>query len=381
MTETDDPKAEPTMPALNHLRELFNNRSNSDADYRKYIDAMSQLLIPFLDAHAALFRRAEAAEEACETFLDAWDANPANTGIMFVAIRKVRAALAAREDSLPDIPDNAKAEPMTHSRGCPCSYGEPEDPCCTCGLKHRIVLQTEQEMHAAWRKRAEEAEADLAAKDAEIVSLKLLQGGSYQIGEISGVMIFAATSSSTHANVISAMFAIMELAGKEAPSKDAEIARLNQMIRETGQGQGAIDAYVAQCEEMERKDAQITALTKALNEAKQNVGALWTIISKISEPIRRCFCDRTMSFKEFSEIAVEWEKSISGDAHPDTLRAEIAALARQVEAAKALYVASGEVMTVVDQAYEATGFIRVAKTSEQRLRIEAARLRWQEMHK
>lgn len=32
----------------------------------------------------------------------------------------------------------------------------------------------------------------------------------------------------------------------------AEIERLNQMIRETGQGQGAIDAYVAQCEEVHR---------------------------------------------------------------------------------------------------------------------------------
>ena len=29
---------------------------------------------------------------------------------------------------------------------------------CTCGLEWRIRLQTEQEMHAAWRKRAEEAE-------------------------------------------------------------------------------------------------------------------------------------------------------------------------------------------------------------------------------
>ena len=34
--------------------------------------------------------------------------------------------------------------------------------------------------------------------------------------------------------------------------RDKDIERLNQMIRETGQGQGAIDAYVAQCEELER---------------------------------------------------------------------------------------------------------------------------------
>lgn len=33
---------------------------------------------------------------------------------------------------------------------------------------------------------------------------------------------------------------------------DSEIERLNQMLRETGCGQGSIDAYVAQCEEVGR---------------------------------------------------------------------------------------------------------------------------------
>lgn len=33
---------------------------------------------------------------------------------------------------------------------------------CTCGLEWRIQLQTEQEMHNAWRKRAEEAEKELS---------------------------------------------------------------------------------------------------------------------------------------------------------------------------------------------------------------------------
>jgi hypothetical protein len=32
---------------------------------------------------------------------------------------------------------------------------------CTCGLIYRQYLQTEQAMHAAWRKRAEEAESKL----------------------------------------------------------------------------------------------------------------------------------------------------------------------------------------------------------------------------
>jgi len=40
--------------------------------------------------------------------------------------------------------------------------------------------------------------------------------------------------------------------------RDAE--RLNQMIRETGQGQGAIDAYVAQCEEMDALREEIARL-------------------------------------------------------------------------------------------------------------------------
>jgi hypothetical protein len=47
-----------------------------------------------------------------------------------------------------------------------------EETACTCGLVHRkiieqlrIELETEQTMHAAWRKRAEEAEEKLARGD------------------------------------------------------------------------------------------------------------------------------------------------------------------------------------------------------------------------
>lgn len=39
-----------------------------------------------------------------------------------------------------------------------------------------------------------------------------------------------------------------------------EFERLNRMLRETGYGQGSIDAYVAQCEEIEQ-------LRKALDES------------------------------------------------------------------------------------------------------------------
>lgn len=53
---------------------------------------------------------------------------------------------------------------LTHGRCCSAGYDLDAD--CTCGLQYRIYLQTEQEMHAAWRKRAEEAEAALAVANA-----------------------------------------------------------------------------------------------------------------------------------------------------------------------------------------------------------------------
>lgn len=45
--------------------------------------------------------------------------------------------------------------PLEHTRSCGTLTGRD----CTCGLAWRIRLATEQEMHAAWRKRANEAEA------------------------------------------------------------------------------------------------------------------------------------------------------------------------------------------------------------------------------
>ena len=52
----------------------------------------------------------------------------------------------------------ASEEPKPVQRGmnCACLSGEHEH--CTCGYEWRVKLQTEQTMHAAWRKRAEEAE-------------------------------------------------------------------------------------------------------------------------------------------------------------------------------------------------------------------------------
>jgi len=47
--------------------------------------------------------------------------------------------------------------------GTNCAYRANPDEPCTCGVTER----TEREMHAAWRKRAEEAETALAAMTAE----------------------------------------------------------------------------------------------------------------------------------------------------------------------------------------------------------------------
>lgn len=60
------------------------------------------------------------------------------------------------------------AEQLDHSRTC--SAGWDFESQCTCGLEWRIKLQTEQEMHNAWRKRAEEAEP---GRKALVEALKL----------------------------------------------------------------------------------------------------------------------------------------------------------------------------------------------------------------
>lgn len=54
---------------------------------------------------------------------------------------------------------------LEHGMNCPDYPGNDED--CTCGLRWRIALQTEQTMSAAWRKRAEEAEAKLTPVNAK----------------------------------------------------------------------------------------------------------------------------------------------------------------------------------------------------------------------
>ena len=48
---------------------------------------------------------------------------------------------------------------LRHGTNCPASVLGHESEC-TCGLEWRDALQTEREMHNAWRKRAEQAEAE-----------------------------------------------------------------------------------------------------------------------------------------------------------------------------------------------------------------------------
>lgn len=67
-------------------------------------------------------------------------------------------------DLFPELVAAAKREASTaqppadqHGMNCPSRSPGSDDPC-TCGLNWRQALQTEQTMHAAWRKRGEEAE-------------------------------------------------------------------------------------------------------------------------------------------------------------------------------------------------------------------------------
>jgi hypothetical protein len=64
----------------------------------------------------------------------------------------------------PNVQFDSLLSDLTHTRSCPMLNPMSEDPC-TCGLDWRIRLRTEMEMHNAWRKRAEEAEAHTTLKE------------------------------------------------------------------------------------------------------------------------------------------------------------------------------------------------------------------------
>lgn len=63
----------------------------------------------------------------------------------------------------------------------------------------------------------------------------------------------------------------------------------------------------------------------------EDYGAVWTTLSEIVEPIRKCFRDRTMPFAEFQRIALEWDRKLTGENHPDTLRANLAEAVKRAE--------------------------------------------------
>lgn len=95
--------------------------------------------------------------------LDEGDTREALTTIKW----KVKDAIGAAptEISDADLGDLSK-----HAMNCGW-YGDIGNAGCTCSLKLRVALKTEREMHRAWRKRAEEAEAAIAAQKASRAAL------------------------------------------------------------------------------------------------------------------------------------------------------------------------------------------------------------------
>lgn len=83
-----------------------------------------------------------------------------NFGLLKTACESVSAFAETLSLTPPQSPRISMTETLTHTRSCP-ALTPGED--CRCGLEWRVALQTEQTMHAAWRKRAEEAELKLAA--------------------------------------------------------------------------------------------------------------------------------------------------------------------------------------------------------------------------
>lgn len=83
-------------------------------------------------------------------------------------------------------------------------------------------------------------------------------------------------------------------------SRDETIERLNQMIRDTGQGQGAIDAYVSQCEDMERKDETIKRLERELAKTKRRLIGHQDSIDVAIENLNRLQSDNARLTAELS---------------------------------------------------------------------------------
>ena len=81
-------------------------------------------------------------------------------------------------------------EKLTHGRACRADYDLDTD--CTCGLQYRIQLQTEQEMHAAWMKRALESEAENAKMREALGPVTVAERKAYASAPISRGMFACA---------------------------------------------------------------------------------------------------------------------------------------------------------------------------------------------
>lgn len=85
---------------------------------------------------------------------------PSTTGPMRFPLTSNDGQVSSTHNGQPSAPAGGAKEQLDHTRSC--SAGWDCESQCTCGLEFRIQLQTEQEMHSAWRKRAEESEAEVA---------------------------------------------------------------------------------------------------------------------------------------------------------------------------------------------------------------------------
>lgn len=110
---------------------------------------------------------AEARCDALEAALREWQRAHAHAFPVMpnALVERTDALLSTAPATEPHYDDTGTLE---HSRSCPALYRD----ACTCCLEWRIKLSTERTLHAAWRKRAEEAEAALERSTAPATELR-----------------------------------------------------------------------------------------------------------------------------------------------------------------------------------------------------------------
>lgn len=107
---------------------------------------------------------------------------------------------------------------------CNARLDEPGGPCKWCRTKN---VQTEREMHNAWRKRAEQAEAELAAKDAIIAEKDA------EIDQLKCELSIKTNSSSKNHKALKLQSSAFESLIKNGTEKDAALAEYRECIRES----------------------------------------------------------------------------------------------------------------------------------------------------